>query len=70
MAEFIVTCDVPFVVAGPNNRVHCPSGNIMSHERPVVVADLSQTEIGDLAAAVLILFTLAFVFRQVRRQFF
>ena len=68
MAEFIVTCDVPFEVDNQGD-LSCP-GIVSQFERSQTVDDLSQSEIGNLAAAVLVLFTIAFVFRQVRRQFF
>jgi hypothetical protein len=68
MSEFIIACDVPFDVDALGG-ISC-TGNVVQYERPVAIADLSQSEIGDLSAAVLILFTIAFVFRKVRKQFF
>ena len=70
MAEFIVTCDVPFIVGGANNGVRCPTGNIQVHEQSQTIADLSQSEIGELSAAVVILFTIAFVFRAIRKMMY
>lgn len=69
MPEFIATCDVPLEVRN-NGNIFCPTGNITIHERQDYISDLSQSEIGELSAAVLILFTIAFVLRQVRKQFF
>lgn len=68
MAEFIVTCDVPLDVRN-NGNIYCPTGNILVHERSQTISDLSQSEIGDISAVVLFLFSLAFGFRLVRKMF-
>ena len=69
MPEFIITCDVPFSVRN-NGNVFCSTNNTVTHEHSKYISDLSASEIGELSSAVLILFSIAFVFKQVRRQFF
>jgi len=66
MAEFILTCDEPFSVKS-NGDISCV-GIVGQYEKPVSVADLSQVEIGQLSAAVVLLFTIAYVFRLVRKM--
>ena len=68
MPEFIVTCDVPFVIDNQGD-LSC-SGIASQYERTQTVSDLSQSEIGQLVTAVLILLAITFSFRMVRRMMF
>ena len=67
MPEFIVTCDVPFVIDNQGD-LSC-SGIASQYERSQTISDLSQFEIGELSAVVLFLFSVAFGFRLVRKMF-
>lgn len=63
MADFVPTCDVPFVVAGPNNRVHCPSGNIDSIPEELVLTTLQPLSIAEaieISAAIFLLWSIAY----------
>ena len=67
MSELIVTCDVPFTVDALG-YLKC-SGELSHYERPITVGDLSQSEIGELSSVIVLLFSMAFVFRFVRKMF-
>ena len=64
MAEFIITCDVPFTIDNEGD-LSC-AGIASQYEKPQTIADLSQAEIGSLSGAVLLLFAAVYAIKMIK----